>query len=273
MVEPAVTIEEFDQFIPAVHGAWQRWGTAQLPWFRGEPSGGERFEPLLPKVYREQYDENALLQFFRMKAPLLGLPHVPLRGEVDKWLFIARHVGLPTRILDWTEGALIALYFALHEEGWKEPEQPERRPTVWMLDPMALNAKTAGGGVPNQPYITWGTGNPEVDKVNVGSTCIRSAWEPGFQGFRLPVAITPTNIYPRMAAQRSCFTVHGYERWGVHRLVGEDCLKGFTIAIPPREGLQRLYMVGITHSTLFPEAEGLARELDMLYRQDGLAVP
>ena len=51
--------------------------------------------------------------------------------RTDQWLFLARHAGVPTRLLDWTEGALIGLHFALQEN--------EKEPVVWMLNPLEMN--------------------------------------------------------------------------------------------------------------------------------------
>src|SRR5205823_4830121 len=96
-------------------------------------------------------------------------PPVPGREETDLWLFLAQHFGVPTRLLDWTQGALIALYFALLEEKADKP-----RPIVWMLNPTQLNRKSAPDVVECVFPLTWVS--PE-HVVNIGSVNIRYAWE------------------------------------------------------------------------------------------------
>src|SRR5215472_15457567 len=91
-------------------------------WFRGEPDVDTALTPML---YRHGLapHENALLQMFRARAG--GFQDVvPMRDHTDQWLFLARHAGLPTRLLDWSEAALIGLFFALKEDS----------PVIWMLN-------------------------------------------------------------------------------------------------------------------------------------------
>jgi hypothetical protein len=251
------------QLIKRVEDDYAAWETRQLPWFRGEP-GRDDVDPLLPSVWRGDHEENALLQFFRMKAPVRDLEFVPDRGATDQWLFLARHVGLPTRCLDWTEGLLISLYFALRDTKPKD----DRRPRVWMLNPRILNGKSLTGSPPveNSPTLTWKE-DKRPGRRNLYKTNIDAAWT-GEEGTMYPVAIHPTNVHPLMSAQHSCFTIHGRQKEGLHAMVGEDCLRGYKIKLTEDftkdDGLEQLRRLGISQSALFPTAEGLAEELDWL---------
>src|SRR6266702_82865 len=257
-------ISSIPQFVQAVLEATPAWKPV-FPLFRGEPVGTTT--PLLPRVFRQKYNENNLLQTFRRRAHLLNLPVIPPLESTDQWLFLARHVGLPTRLLDWSEGALIGLYFAL-DAAERDPESGGRS-VVWMLNPFELNKKSAKDGRPNAFPLTWldvreqmidETGKRGL-KVNVGFENIAAAWEMEQRGLDNPVAIQPTTVHPRMNAQHSYFTVHGKRHESLTKMVGEECLRRFDIQIPPERGIKELRTMGIADSTIMPDAESLAKEL------------
>jgi hypothetical protein len=190
-----------------------------------------------------------------MKAPIFSPTPCPVRGAVDEWLFLAQHVGLPTRLLDWTESALIGLYFALSES----------LPVVWMLNPIALNERSITPGQPSVGSafpLTWH--KPESG-INIGAENIRGAWQLDSLGTVLPVAVQPTNIHPRMSVQRSCFTVQGRAKASLNEQTPE-LLRQYVIKPEERDGMRKdLHLLGISHSTVWPDLDGLARELRELY--------
>src|SRR5262245_45005743 len=160
------TVASIEALLTAARDDHRALGTATFPWFRGEPTKTET--PLLPVLFRKQgqHDENRLLQRFRLKAPSLGIAPLPQRDHTDQWLFLARHVGLPTRLLDWTEGLMFALWFAVHDAKGG-PRDPEEGGTVWMLDPDELNRQSlpsGGGPRDNETPLTW------VNQPTLGAT-------------------------------------------------------------------------------------------------------
>jgi len=257
-------------FIKRVKIDSQNWGLHQsprFPWYRGEPTTDTALVPRLFRgKYKDDYFENRLLQHFRMQAPSPEYGMVPSRDNTDQWLFLAQHVGLPTRLLDWTESPLVALYFALQE----------KEPVVWMLNPFELNRLSTPNDKSLEPYniyaLTWIT---LQDGINIGSESINAAWEGRESRLELPVAIRPTYIHTRMTVQKSCFTVHGNRKEGLHtllstiHLISGEHLKKYSIDVKySEEMLNDLRQLGISEGTLFPSLDGLAKDLTRLFRPD-----
>ena len=245
-------IKSIEEFIEAIRKGSCGWHEKEPKWFRGEPSCET---PLTPSLYRagSRDRENELLQMFRARgAGYSG--SVPSRDHTDQWPFLAQNVGLPTRLLDWSEGALIALHFAL---GNNAPA------VVWMLNPLELNALSASqptrsDGLPRQFPLPWyGEDNPAFRNL-------RAAWEESDElGVVLPIAIYPTYVHPRLRSQRACFTIHGKSRDGLGAIVKDDRILQRLELDPACHDTMRhqLQLLGITDSVLFPDLDGLAAEL------------
>lgn len=101
-------------------------------WFRGQRNATWNLEPGV-KRHGGAEAERALFKRFKQNA----FSQVISRPATEwEWLFVMQHHGLPTRLLDWTESALIGLYFAIDGD---LPDEPDAPAALWAIDPIGLN--------------------------------------------------------------------------------------------------------------------------------------
>src|SRR5439155_15329779 len=202
--------------------------------------------------------EYEMREDFTTRAPALSDYIKPTGDRLItnwEWYFIMQHYGAPTRLLDWTDGALIALYFAVRANQGDFPA------AVWMIDPWWLNKTVTHKDEvipPADPGIL-----PEDRKIVAPWLPLRFKKKQRLP--KLPVAIVPSHTMRRISAQRSCFTIHGTEYDGFGQLTARDKhARLVKITIPSWEVKQirrSLDACGIDETTIFPDLEALGRSV------------
>src|SRR4028119_638219 len=252
--EAVETLPEYLAFIAEKASSWVRSvGNYFKPWFRGHH---DATWSLLPSVYRDDYSglsEDNCRQDFKLRAYpyLAGSAREPSNDW--EYYYVMQHHGLPTRLLDWSESPLVALYFALREA------TGDTSVAVWMMDPWWLNEKVGSLG----SRILWSNDAPVAHYLP----------QPFAEGVVIPaapIAIEPPHTSRRIAAQKGVFTLHGTDRKPLEHQVAlaERLVK---IVIPQRRVRKiraELRLAGVTETLVFPELPGLCRELLDHWLQD-----
>jgi hypothetical protein len=225
-------------------------------YFRGH---GAPIESLLPSIGRKHYylgrsiafdvktERRLLAQFRRHAYEHFG--RVPSQWEV---LFLGRHHGLPTRLLDWTSNPLVALYFAAFYEN-EELVTPgrENRGTAAKLELDGTIWAVQRRG--------------EIQELDLFEEQRSPLKIPGIK------LVQPFNPTPRMTAQSGMFTLHADPWRDMVSSAGQSYpardldiskLIRWTVASRRKtEIVLELERLAINSRTLFPDLEGLARGL------------
>lgn len=249
--------------------------TLGFNWFRGH---SRVINALTPGIYREDYTNDLYLGFnpnheskiaadFKRKAPSIA-NNLPEYNEHLEWLFIMQHHGVPTRLLDWSENILIATFFACNNSYDQDGE-------IWTLLPWKLNESHGYWGLPildkdkTLKYYAHEIfhNNPE-----------RLAEEYELKEIpKIPMALQPPLGHPRITAQQSCFTIHPKPIDGCtiqDTITDENYLVRYIIPKKlKREIEQKLYYLGITYQTIFPDLDGLAKTIIQQERSLGWGQP
>jgi len=197
--------------------------------------------PLIPKLCRLTAKgdlletEKLLLQEFKRTNPLL----IEGQRPMDDWdyLTLGQHFGLPTRLLDWSNNALTALWFATSETG---ASRNSTYSVVWLL-----------------------TAHQKDFDINIEKV----------HPFDLPETkiIRPRIIKLRINNQSGVFSVPSSEEILEKRYMNESDSfdqKLFKIKIPAdklNDIRTDLNTLGVNAFTIFPELEGLCTYLQWRY--------
>lgn len=237
-------------------------------WYRG---CGKSTDQLTPTLYRHPRIKRAS-EFADMERQLMTRfrqRSIPFhnRSLVDDWetLFFMQHYGVPTRLLDWTENPLIALHFAL----MSGPHRMTKRGTasfsanaaVWVLDPVAWNQhalrhQSFDGGTltpGDEPLKSY---KPPAEFDNMNSSA---------------VALYGAHNSARIVAQQGVFVIFGKTIVPMEKLFRSDTFPATALV---KIVIERQYIAsirstllkhGITEAVVFPDLEGLAREIKRLF--------
>ncbi len=247
ITKAARSLPEFLRVVSLLSDKWEG------PWFRGHDRAAY---PLIPKRYRyRQIDEDEIRSEFkrRMSQLIVGSPP---RTEWERY-FLMQHYGLPTRLLDWSEGALLALHFALITNNRRSDA------AVWVLDPFWLN----GAVIANDKLLP----DPDDprDKELLGKYLPDPFPTKKLRLPDLPIALQPPHIDRRIAAQLSSFTLHGREPYGLELAAGKTAAARLAKINIPRACVKRMLEqmldAGITETTVYPDLQGLSLELTRLH--------
>ena len=134
---------EFLASVEAIRKSWKRSDSDPL-WFRGERSEFS-FCSLVPALYRgvctrKKVRSQILEELLEIEVGLFGdftRRAAPLSDRLPQdeweWYFLMQHYGGPSRLLDFSEGSLLALHFAVREHPRAKGEA-----IVHVVDPVWL---------------------------------------------------------------------------------------------------------------------------------------
>jgi len=214
------------------------------PWFRGHSNVAYRLVPSALRYSTERERTRALQSVYDFqRLALMKLDSPPGLEDLLQWTQLARHYGLPTRLLDWTMNAAVGLYFAcsrFDEDG-----------LVFALNPLDLNAQAKRG----ETRVFDGSRDAEVIRsyLRLSGRLVK--------GGSSPIAINPILNSERLILQKGTFTIAGAGTFDISTKHAPS-LVAIPILREDKETLIRqLRLIGIDEMSLYPEPEHICAHL------------
>lgn len=207
-------------------------------WYRGQ---ADESWSLMPGYLRPAAppSESTLIKKFKQSAAML-VNTIP--KESFDWLFLMQHYGVPTRLLDWSESPLVALYFAVE----KHSEHIDTDAALWSLRPSELN-KNANIHAEEEYFI------PSFEDIELQNYSVEILSH-NTRTKLMPLATIATRNNTRIQAQHGVFTIHHHEKTAIESVGDSSHVIKYIIPDDNKVFiLKQLSLLGITKFQLFPE--------------------
>lgn len=210
--------------------------------WRGQRDAGWKLESSLDRIlnsklpsHRPSLAQSHLHSFNQAVRGRRGSNPAPLADE-NEWWALGQHHGLATPLLDWTESAFVALYFAFE----KDLKPTSGRRAVWAL-----------GGITKT--------SSEIAQAHAAA---KSAGKAPTLDFIRP----QQNDNPRLVSQAGLFTRaplgKSVDAWVDQHFVGVNSGHLLKLTFPDSgrtDCLRTLNKMNINHITLFPDLYGASQ--------------
>jgi hypothetical protein len=286
-MEKVSTLGEFLNYVRELREkVWRLKDETEL-WFRGESKDHqntllrpELYRPRKPGVALRPIDdlldiESDLYEEFQRCGEQFRSEELDRRyWEWDSY-FLLQHHGGATRLLDWSDGALMALHFAV-----RNPQDDENAPDalVYILEPDRLNERLKALHADTGIEAKW---REYVKQKRPGEGLNEEDWEDAYlpsdseERADFPIPSVPfvlnfPQITRRVAAQRSRFVIFGTDcEFLAHEFTRQEpSIKRIAVDGSRRHAIRReLRDSGVTESVIYPDLDGLGREMKQLWEE------
>jgi len=214
-------------------------------WFRGQSEYTWKLAPGLMR-FSQGISEGTLLTRFKQSASML-VNNSP-KNDFD-WLFLMQHYGVPTRLLDWSESPLIALYFAVENFNKDDTDG-----ALWLLKPIELN-KIANISTSEKNFI------PSFDDDELNNYKVETL-RSNTRNKLAPIATIATRNSNRIQAQLGVFTIHHLDTRPIEDFCRSQELVKYKIPYDFKKSLRKeLALLSINKFSLFPELSSIGESL------------